>query len=362
MGYNISYTATGDKVRYINLIDEITETELYEIVGLGAFDRIQCNFIPSTTSLELLNLYYSQFPQTGFRLFGGRLKESIDVSFLSSLPAVRKLAIDDSWGRITEAAAIGQLRELESIEITARAIDNFDFINELPNTTRKFVCETKAKNLDLSSLCRVPNLKTLGITGYKKNIEAIAELLLLEDLQLKGITLDSLDFINRMTKMSILKIEWGSITDYSALYGNPQIKALRLFRINNFTDTNLLTSLPSLQAVELSWLKHIESLPDLSKHKHLRHVSLDTMKSLTDLSGLECVESLGSVSFFSCPSAFEPENILPVLRNSSVQQCSFYTSSQKKNDRISELILKSGKRDKHNSQFITEMLYPELYE
>lgn len=46
MGYSISYTAMDNKVAFIDLEDEITQTELNEIVEIGAFDRIQCQFVP----------------------------------------------------------------------------------------------------------------------------------------------------------------------------------------------------------------------------------------------------------------------------------------------------------------------------
>lgn len=308
--------------------------------------------------MRLLNTYYSKFPQTGFRIYGGISDESIDLTFLSSLTKIRKLSIG-VYGTIIATETIDQLRELESLEISVGAVDSFDFIEGLPDTVKYFGCETKSKTLDLSLLSNISNLKTLRICGYKKNIESLAELPLLEDLLLKGITLDNIDFINRIQKLKLLKIQWGGINDYTALYGNAQIKGLQLFRINKLTDLTLLSQLPNLQVVELAWLRHIGCLPNLSKHKNLQHILLDDMKSLLDLSALEHIESLKTVSFSCCPSAFVPENIVPVIKNYAVEQCSFYTSSQKKNDDIARLILKSGKVNKSNFSDVRALLFPD---
>lgn len=356
MGYTVFYTPMGDKVSFIDIKSELNESELYEFVEMGGFDRIQCQFVPSAASLKLLNTYYSKFPQTGFRIYGGISSEFMSLAFLSELPSIRKLSIDFN-GSVETTEMIGQLRELESLEISVGSVDKFNFIKNLPDTIKKFECETESKNLDLSLLCGLSCLKQLKISGYKKNIESLAELPLLEDLMLKGITLDRLDFINNIPKLKILKIHWGNTSDFSALYGNSQIKGLQLFRISKLMDLTLLAQLPSLHVVELSQLRHIESLPDLSGNTNLHHILLDDLKSLLDLSVLEHIKNLESASFSCCPPAFESENILPVLRNPAIMQCSFYTRSQKKNERIAQLIFESGKKNTSNVSLVRDFLF-----
>ena len=70
MGYSISYTASGDKINFIDLKEKLTDKELDEIIQMGVFDRIKTNDIPSRETLIALNdNYFSRFPETGFRLY-----------------------------------------------------------------------------------------------------------------------------------------------------------------------------------------------------------------------------------------------------------------------------------------------------
>lgn len=89
-----------------------------------------------------------------------------------------------------------------------------------------------------------------------------------------------------------------------------------------------------------------------NKCTSLKHIYIDDMKSLTDLSTLEFLKNLKSISIFSCSPAFEPECILPVLKNPSVKQCSFDTNSKQKNEKINAYIQQHHKKNDNNAMLI----------
>ena len=361
MGYSISYTAAGDKINFIDLKEKLTDKELDEIIQMGIFDRIQTNDIPSRETLTALNdKYFSRFPETGFRLYSYS-KKNLDLSFLKYLPNLEKFSIDYTEN-IDNISALSYLKNLKSLRLDVYLLDNFSFITEISDKLEQFSLETKKNSFDISLLNRFKQLKILYLSGYKKNIEFIENLPLLESLLLKGITLKSTAFLNNIKTLKSLKIHWGNTEDFSDLYGNTSIEALQIFRITKFTDIKLLANLPNLTAAEFSCLRHIDYIPNLSVHSHLKHILFDDMKSLTDLSSLEHVKNLESVSFSCCPPKFEPENILPVLRNKSVKQCSFYTGSTKKNKLISEYIKKYQKSDSSNFMTVRNILYSNCKE
>ena len=361
MGYSISYTASGNKINFIELEEKLTDKELDEIIAMGVFDRIQTKDIPSRETLIALNdKYFSIFPKTGFRLYSYN-KKNLDLNFLKYLPNLEKLSIDYTENA-DNISALSCLKNLKSLRLNIHLLDNFSFITEISDGLEQFSLETKINSFDISLLNRFKQLKVLYLSGYKKNIESVVNLPLLESLLLKGITLKSTAFLNKIKTLKSLKFHWGSTEDFSDLYGNTNINALQIFRVTKFTDIRLLANLPNLVAAELSCLRHIDSILDLSAHNHLKHILFDDMKSLTNLSQLEFVKNLESVSFSCCPSKFEPENILPVLRNKSVKQCSFYTGSTKKNKMISDYIKKYQKSDISNFKTVRNILYSNCKE
>ena len=361
MGYTVSYTPSEDKINFIDLNGKLNDTELNEIIKAGAFDRIQTNDIPSRETLTILNNhYFLKFPETGFRLYSYH-KKNLDLSFLKYLSNIEKLSID--YTENTEnISCLKYLKNLKSLRLNIHLLDDFSFITEISDKLEQFSLETKKTLFDTSLLNRFMHLKVLYLSGYKKNIDSLADFLSLESLTLKGITLESTAFLNNIKSLKSLKIHWGNTKNFSELYGNTSINALQLFRISNFTDTDLLANLPNLKAAELSCLRHIDCTPDLSEHKNLKHLLFDDMKSLIDLSALEYSENLESVSFSCCPPKFEPEYILPVLRNKSVKQCSFYTGSSKKNQSINKYIEKYKKLNKSNFMTVRNILYSDCKE
>ncbi|MDR2051390.1 MAG: hypothetical protein LBQ63_06430 [Deltaproteobacteria bacterium] len=311
MAYSVSYTAAGDGVSYVNLEGPLTEKDIRKIIAIGGMDRIQARFLPRPEDLTALNWrYYSLYPQTGLRLYS--LDAGNDCADLARMTNIRKLSLS-SWENV----------------------DNIDA---------------------LSRLARFRKLKVLDLS-YKKNIDALAELPELESLTLSGVTPASLSFINRLAGLKRLRIHRGSIHDFSELYGNESIVALQLFRIANLDSAELVARLPNLEALELSQLRHISKLPDLSAHQKLRHVLLDDMKSLADLSGLEHCAALESFHFSMCPPCFALDGPLPVLRNRRLRQCALYTSSAKKNEQFGKLIAEYGKEKKSSFITVRKMLY-----
>lgn len=350
MGYT-SY----DSNYYLSLRGRLDEKDLQEIIAIGEMDRIQADFMPHPEDLAMLNEhYYSRYPQTGLRLYA--LGEKADLSVLACMTNIQKLSIQTNRS-VDHIEVLSQLLSLKKLQIYVDLLNNFDFIDDVPISIEQFALSTKSKAFDLSRLTRFTNLKVLRLIRYKKNIDALAALSELVSLNIEGVTPESLAFINTLQNLKRLKIHYGNINDFSELYGNESITALKLFRITNLADAEIIAQLPNMEAVELSWLRHIDKLPDLSEHKKLKHVLMDDMKTLTDLSGLEHCASLESFHFSVCPSIFEQEHLLPVLRNPSVRQCSVYTSSTKKNEQFRKLIKESGKINDNNNKIIRKLLY-----
>ena len=357
MGYRIAYSGSlKEKVDYISLDGTLDSAELNALSQIGACDRIQMDEIPTQETLIALNeQYYSQFPTTGFRFYGNH-SDNVDFDFLRHLPNLEKLSVEYEQSE-ADLSVLKHLKNLKTLRLSIGPIKDFCFLAEISDKLERLALDTKKKSLDLSILSRFKQLKALELFGFKNNIASLSALTLLEDLLLSGITLTDVSFLNDIRNLKALKIHRGNTSDFSGLYGNTSIVALDLLRIANFADINLIAQLPNLVAVELRELQHIHRFPDLSNHDNLKHISVDGMKSLLNLSALEYAKNLESVSFVCCPPKFEPDCILPVLKNPTIKQCSFYTASEKKNKQIGKCIEESGKANKSNVVTVRDMLY-----
>lgn len=361
MGYSVSYTASGEKIAFIDVEENLTGKELDEIIEIGEVERIQTQKGLSKDCIVALNKqYFRRFPTVAFRLFG-LYSENSDISWLKHLYYVEKLLIESS-DNVNGIENLSELSTLKQLRINIYLLNDFGFLNLLPDGLEQLALETKSTALNLSVLERFQELRVLNIHGYKKSIDSLGRLPSLESLTLRGITPKSLDFINQIQTLHALKIHRGSKQDLSELYGNTSITALQLFRISHFESIEVIARLPNLIALELSQLPYISAFPDLSSNHSLRHISLEDMKSLTDFTLLEKLKSLNSISFSVCPPALTAEDILPILRNPAVESCSFYTASDSKNKQLSNLIEAYSKNDRSNFMTVRNLLFSNCKE
>ncbi|MDR0500879.1 MAG: hypothetical protein LBG97_06510 [Coriobacteriales bacterium] len=346
---------------FVQLTGELTDNDINEIIDLGALGRIQASFIPNDNTLAILNeKYFAKFPDTGFRIYGLGCEQA-DVSCLRMLGNVEVLSLD-SLNDVSGLDSLAELPRLRSLQLHAYLLRDLSFLDDIAATLVKLSLDTKSTALDLSRLLRFAGLRVLRLHRYKKNIESLDGLRLVESLTLRGITPDSLTFINDMKSLRRLKIELGAKKDLSDLYGNTNITALGLFKISHLDNIELLGRLPNLAAVELIQLPHVTTFPDLSGHENLKLIRLDDMKGMCDLSNLKNAPALESFSFSCAPRTFKPDNLHPLLRNLSVKRCSVLTGSTARNEAMSKTITSYGKIDDSNYMDVRSALFGGLSE
>ena len=110
----------------------------------------------------------------------------------------------------------------------------------------------------------------------KKNIEVIAKLPLLKHLTLRGIKLQSFDFL-KDKDLESLAVLWCGMDDLSSLTGWQSLKSLELWRIMKLKDMSFLSSLIGLEELKLQDLKHVHVLPDLTGLSNLKRIVLNNV-------------------------------------------------------------------------------------
>ena len=335
---------------------DLTTDEIKQIVRNGGVDTLQTDTLPlDVSTLKRLNEeYFAKFPDTELRIY---TYEICDLSPLKVMDKVRKLSVETSSG-ISNIEAVYSLPALSSLCIEVPKIEDKDFFAKIPVSLETLDLDIAAKSFDLKNLTRFTELKILGLHKCKKNIEAISELKQLQSLKLQGITPDSYSFVNDLPKLQNLAISGGNTEDLSELYGNQTITGLYLFHLPKINNLDILANLPNLRTVEVGQLANVSKLPDFSKSK-LQHLCFENMKNLLDFKPLQFAPQLKSVAETVCPAALMADSVLPVMLNSEIEQCAFFTSSSKKNKEIEEMANKYNKKCETNAHIVRSIIFPD---
>ena len=350
----------GTNSGYISIHETFTKSDLEQLLehkNIG-FDRIQTEEMLDKQSFLLLNEYFLKYPEIGFRWYN--LIDNGDLSNLKYLTAVSILTIESGYKRqITNLSVLSGLNNLRILTIHAEMLTDHSFLETITPELAHLWLGTKSATFDLTALKKFQKLRRLSLHKCKKNIEIITELPALYELTLRGITLNSLKFINDIKSLRVLKVKLGSTNCFSDLNGNMAIIALELFKISKLANLDFLKDTHSVRVLKVRELMNVVSIPDLKGHVNLRHIELDNMKNLTDFSGLVNAPSLRSVSAVVCPPKLELDDIRPILEVECLKQCCFYSSSARKNVEINNLILAYGKLNERYNGEVRELLYRE---
>src|SRR5205823_6618058 len=90
--------------------------------------------------------------------------------------------------------------------------------------------------------------------------------------------------------------------DLWALRDLPKLKDLRIIRITELGAVDVLRDLAGLTCVELSWLRNVERMPNLSRLVSLQSITLDTMKGLREIAGVAAAPVLQRLAVTACPA------------------------------------------------------------
>ena len=255
----ISSVASDEKIKYIQVSKELPD-EAYQVI-----DR-----------------FLEAKPDMTFRIWGLFGIKHYDISYLHKMSHLRHLIISCHLGSTSGLIDFGLIKglPLKSLGLDAYDLRDYSFIKDLPKDIERMEIMADAKPTSVKFDCRwllkYKNLKELFLGGRaRKNITCIGELKSLKILTIRGITLDDFSFLKN-AGLETLNIFWNNNYDLSGVGELTTLKEIYLWRINRLSDVSFLEKLTSLESIRLENLCHVESLPDLSKHKNLKEIILDS--------------------------------------------------------------------------------------
>lgn len=266
-------------------------------------------------------------PQIGLRIFGHREFGLEDLSFLRHFSFIKDFSVD-----------VWKLNSFAGLEYLSDSLESL----AIGPTERK-----KSVNF----LADFSSLKELYIDGHAKGIESIGEIVSLERLTLRSLSLDNLNFLNSNDKLWWLALKLGGTRNLTVLSEFKKLKYLELWRINKFDNLDFLENMIGLQFLFLQTLNQIKSLPSFKNLVSLRRLHIQTMKGLTDVSPICEAPILEELLVLDSPQ-LTVNNFLCLKGCPKLKRILIRLGSLKKNDAIESLLGLDVAKYNHEFNFI----------
>jgi hypothetical protein len=277
-------------------------------------ERVQFSAPLTETDHIKLAKFLAAYPDVPLRIYGHYSVRLPNLSFLRHYPFISGFQVD-----------------LWSLESTAG-------IDHLPDSLESFgFGQTKSKNISLDFLRRFTRLKDLYLEGHTKNIEAVSTLAHLERLTLRSITLPDLKLLIPLRQLWSLDIKLGGTKDLRLLPQIGGLKYLELWMIKGLQDVSVIAEITTLQNLFLQSLKNVTVLPSFRSLRHLRRVTLDTMKGITDLSPIADAPVLEELLVFAA-NQLKSDAFKPFIGHPSLKAASIGLGSIRKDEQAKALL------------------------
>ncbi|MFD1885307.1 hypothetical protein [Paenibacillus wenxiniae] len=333
----------------IEVENELTRTEAQEIAGMNSIHTLQfASALHEDSYQHIHELVLPSCPQLTVRAYHFH-NQVCDLAFVKQLPELRQLKIRCD-GQFDHLDALASLDQLQKLNLRLSQLDRFDILQQInPALQSLTLGKTASKKPSLQGISRFTELKELTIEGHHKHIDELARLQHLHKLSLRYMTLPNLDFLLELTELWSLQLHLGGTTQLDALGKLSQLKSIDLAQIRGLEQLDFLSTMTSLQFIQIGAMPHIHELPPLHLLHHLRKIELYNMKGLRKLDQLQTAPALTE---FVQREAWEMEadDYIPLLENPALERAYVHLRNEKKWTRFQHLLKHYGKKDASTEQ------------
>ncbi|CAN1227699.1 Disease resistance protein L6 [Linum grandiflorum] len=248
------------------------------------------------------------------------MKELPDLSGLKNL----KYLNIDGCTQLVDIKGLEELVALEMLDIDSMELESLPNLANLNNLTLLVLRETSVR--EIHGLEKLMKLETLEISEAPNliNLGGLEHLKLLKRLVLvRCYVLEKLPDLSNLAKLQRLEVSdhTQEIAEIMGLDGLKHVLEIDLSRCRRLTEVVGIEKLESLKILlmvdcesitklpDLSCLKHLWRFIDLSCFRNLREVSIHFCNRLTEVKGLESLEFLESLSIEHCTSLRKSVNV-----------------------------------------------------
>jgi hypothetical protein len=160
-----------------------------------------------------------------------------------------------------------------------------------------------------------------------------------QTLTLQRVEADSFDFIADWTDLRSLTLYGCKIGDWSPLAKLKRLDHLFINTVRDKTpDFSFLSRLEKLTDLGIGYVPHLTALPDMSRCKRLRRLSLFNLQRLKDLSAVLKIKNLQSFHIVVTPQG--PSDLIDIMAMPKMKFMTGSFGTRKKNELFRELMAK----------------------
>lgn len=227
---------------------------------------------------------------------------------------------------------------LERLNVQTPCIRSIEGLRHVADSLKEFTLINTTARLSLRPVADCTQLDSLHLQRQTKDFDALRVLTGLRYLGLSGMSLPDLSALLPFAHLQSLFIGFCKPLDLSPLDRFPELQSLHLLKINNLHDLSALTLARDLIRLELAWLPHIETLPDLSTLSRLEEVELEA-RSLRDISSIAKAPALRFLGLWDCKS-LTPKSFECLLGHPTLQRLNFGIGRRKDNEKVAAMFPK----------------------
>lgn len=324
---DFSQAESGEKVNFedLNLKQAILDYYKFHIDKNYTGEDVTVGMMRQFTSLSLpwMNIFSLKGIEYASNLKTLNLSNNFieDLSPLESLTQVEDLNLTNN--KIKDTSSLGKLKKLKQLSLRKNLMNNLDFLNELNVESLDISVNSVLKDYIPNNL-KIDNMRSLNISG---------------------IGLENISFLQNATKLESLAAEENQIKDITPLKDLTNIRTLYLDR-NNISDISALRDLNNLEEL-LLYKNNIEYLRPLYGKKYLYRLMLNDNLGLKDISTLATVESLASLDISNTAvSDIKPLNDLKYIYYLAVKNTKISDQDLENFEKHNEEIKKNNNIDK----------------
>ena len=239
------------------------------------------------------------------RFYAHHGEDEFDASVLGALDEVHSLAID-TYCPVANAEAVGWLPRLKRLRYSPRGTTNPNILGAFGVQRLEYFTlgETAIPLIDLSPLAEAGSMQTLRLLARGKNVEAIGNCTSLIELAIHPSEKFSLDCINRLAGLKVLKFVLGRIESIEAVGPLPKLQDLSFKEVRLLERLGDLQRFPNLCRLQLEDQKRIARLDAGAANRRLEHIRLYGVPALERIYGLSELPALKSL--WAYDSRLEP--------------------------------------------------------
>src|SRR5262249_47883764 len=175
---------------------------------------------------------------------------------------------------------------LQRLHVEVPIVKNIDGLRHVEDSLKEISLGNTTARLSLRPVAGCTRLKSLHLQRQRKDFPELHALTALRHIGLSGISLPDLSALLPFENLRSLFLGFCKPVDLGLLDRFTGLESIHLIKINNLPELSALKLARNLRRIELQWLPHVETLPDLAQLARLEEIEIESMKSLRDISAI----------------------------------------------------------------------------